>query len=108
MIKLLLFNTNFNISQNLVAVCRDGRSNFVNSQGSGLFNRLRKILPNTVHVRDLYHAYHNIAEEACKLFPKYIVNFVKEACGSINRSIQKQIKYRGIFLKRPRRPRLLP
>jgi len=88
-----LFNTDFDITKNLIAICTDGGSNLVSTQGSGFFNRLQKILPNVVHVKDLCHAYHNIAEETCKLFPKYIIDFVKDSCGIIHRSVQKQIKY---------------
>ena len=37
-----LFNTDFDIAKNLVAICTDGGSNLVSSQGSGFLIDFRK------------------------------------------------------------------
>ena len=99
-----LFDNDFDIKKNCIAIYTDGGSNLASTNGSGLYNRLKQDIPSLVHVRDLCHIY-NTAEEACKLFPKNILDFVREACAYINRSVQRQIRYKEfIIARRNKRP----
>jgi len=83
-----------------VAVCSDMGSNMYSSQGKGLTNRLQAINKSIIHISDLCHAYHNIGEEATKLFPKYIIDLAKEACNFISRSPQRSIQFKEFITQK--------
>jgi len=74
--------------------------NIFSSKEAGLKNRLQALNPNIIHIKDLCHAYHHIAEDATQSFPKYIVDFVKEACSFIHRSSQRIIQFKEFQLQK--------
>lgn len=100
-----MFNNDYNIINNIVGICTDGGSNMISTQGSGLSNRLQTFLPALIHVKDLCHAYNGIAKEATKCVPKFAVDFVKEVCGYINKSTQRQAAFRDFMLEKKKNDR---
>ena len=95
-----VFDNDLSFLDNLIAICTDSGSNMFSSKGSGLTNRLQTLNPNIIHIKDLCHAYHNIAEEATQAFPKYIIDFVKDACNFINRSSQRITQFKEYQLQK--------
>lgn len=78
-----LFDNDFDLKRNFVAIRTDCGSNLISAQGRGLYNRLQKIIPSLIHINGLCHAYHNIAEDGAKFFPRYMIEFTKEVCAYI-------------------------
>jgi len=93
-----MFNGKHDILKNVIAICTDSGTNMISTQGAGLTNHLQTLVPSLVHVKDLRHAYNKIAEEATKVFPKFAIDHMKEACSYVTRSTQRKIKFREFQL----------
>jgi len=80
------------IKQNLIGLCTDNASNMLSSKDAGVSNRLMVDISHLVHVRDLCHCYNLIVEDALKVFPVYIIQFIKKTCSFFN----KGQRYQGL------------
>ena len=108
-VKEEIFGSEFNVTTNLIAICTDGGSNMISSKGAGLTNKLQDTISSLVHVSDVCHAYNRIAEEATKHFPKYIIDFLKDVCSFITRSVQRKMKFKELqIMKRKVNPSFNP
>ena len=65
----------------------------VDPKGEGVINKLTKEIPNLIFIRDMYHVFNLIVQEAVKEFPAYILQFVRNLCSYFNSGLRSnQVK----------------